>query len=358
MDDLSRQPVGDQLTQRELEILRLTADGLTNKAIGEQLFIAFETVKWYLKQIYSKLHVSSRIQAIAVARASGLLDGTRVLDEPSAPQHNLPHQPTPFIGRANELAQLNERLVDPECRLLTVVGPGGVGKTRLALEAAAAQLLRFRDGVYFAALAPLFDPNLMPTVIAEAVRLSFAPGQAPKNQLLNYLRDRQMLLVLDNFEHLLAGVSLIWELVESAPGIKLMVTSRERLQLQSEVVFRLEGFSLADWTTPEAAAESSAGRLFLQSAQRVKPSFELTQDALPALNSICCLVRGMPLGILLAAAWVDGLTLTEIAQEIEHSFEFLEGDWRDLPERQRSLRAVFEHSWSLLTEAERSARRT
>src|SRR5437868_6395108 len=140
MDDVSRQPVGDQLTQRELEILRLAADGLTNKAISEQLFIAFETVKWYLKQIYSKLHVTSRIEAISVARAAGLLDGTGDLNEPSAPQHNLPLQLAPFIGRENELAQLAERLADPDCRLLTVLGPGGIGKTRLAIEAASAQL--------------------------------------------------------------------------------------------------------------------------------------------------------------------------------------------------------------------------
>ncbi len=136
-----------------------------------------------------------------------------------------------------------------------------------------------------------------------------------------------------------------------------LVTSRERLQLQSEVVFRLDGFPLTFWKTPQEAAESSAGKLFLQSAQRVKASFELTQDTLAALNSICRMVRGMPLGILLAASWINGLTVVEIAREVEQSFEFLEGDWRDLPERQRSLRAVFEHSWSLLTEEERSAMR-
>ena len=357
MDKAREQSVNDELTVRELEILRLVADGLTNKAIGERLFIGFETVKWYLKQIYSKLDVTNRIQAITLARAAGLLTGTWEIPEPSAQQHNLPYQPTPFVGRIEELGQLAERLEDPECRLLTVVGPGGIGKTRLALEAAAAQLIRFRDGVYFTALAPLFDPDLMPTVIAEAVHLSFAPGQPPKNQLLTHLRDKQMLLVLDNFEHLLAGVSLLTELIDSAPGVKLLVTSRERLQLQSEVVFRLDGFPLTFWKTPEEAAESSAGRLFLQSARRVKASFELTQDTLPALNSICRMVSGMPLGILLAASWINGLTVAEIAHEIEQSFEFLEGDWRDLPERQRSLRAVFEHSWSLLTEEERSAMR-
>ena len=144
--------------QRELEILRLTADGLTNQAIVERLFLGFETVKWYLKQIYGKLHVSNRAQAIAVAHATGLLNATPPARELSAPRHNLPHQLTPFIGRVSELAQLAQHLTDPACRLLTIVGPAGMGKTRLALEVAAALLPRFEDGVYLTALAPLVDP--------------------------------------------------------------------------------------------------------------------------------------------------------------------------------------------------------
>src|SRR5262249_23458065 len=157
-----------------------------------------------------------------------------------------PEQLTPFVGRASELAQLNDHLNDPACRLLTIVGLGGMGKTRLALEAAAVQLLRFRDGVYFSALAPLDDPNQVATTIAEALALSFAPGQPQKTQLLTYLRDKQLLLLLDNMEHLLAGVGLIPELLQAAPGIKIIVTSRERLLLKNEVVFRLGGLDFVD----------------------------------------------------------------------------------------------------------------
>ena len=152
MDKAREQPIEDKLTARELEILRLVSDGLTNRAIGEHLIIGFETVKWYLKQIYSKLQVTNRIQAITVARTAGLLTGTWEIHESPSLKHNLPYQSTPFIGRIEELEQLAEHLQDPECRLLTVVGPGGIGKTRLALEAAAAQLIHFRDGVYFIAL--------------------------------------------------------------------------------------------------------------------------------------------------------------------------------------------------------------
>src|SRR5260221_10898207 len=135
MDDRSRQPSADSLTHREQEILRLVADGLSNQDIAERLVISLGTVKWYVKQIHSKLGVSSRTQAIAAGRASGLLGGTAAEIEPVA-LHNLPHQPTPFIGRDKELTAIARRLQDPNCRLLTVVGPGGIGKTRLALQAA------------------------------------------------------------------------------------------------------------------------------------------------------------------------------------------------------------------------------
>ena len=357
MDHLPQQQVRDQLTPRELEILRAMAEGLSNKAIAERLFIGFETVKWYLKQIYSKLHVNSRTQAIAAARSSGLLEGISPPNLSSPPSNNLPPQPTPFIGRVRELAQLDEQLADPECRLLTLVGPGGMGKTRLALEVAARHMPRFIDGVCFVSLAPLKDSDFIVPTIAEAVHLTFAPLEAPERQLFNYLREKHMLLLLDNFEHLLSGITLISELLKAAAQIKVLVTSRERLQLQSEVVFRVEGFDIRDWTTPEEAAESSAGKLFLQSARRIQPSFDLTPDTVEGLRALCGLVRGMPLGILLAASWIDTLSVTEIAEEIQRSFDFLEGEMRDLPERQRSLRAVFEHSWNLLGETERAAMR-
>src|SRR5260221_5806514 len=140
MDDLRSQRVGDVLTQRELEILRLIAEGRSNQDIASGLFLTLSTVKWYLKQIYGKLHVGSRTQAIAVARASGLLNGTLSTNASPGPLDNLPQQPTPFFGRAKELAAISRRLADPTCRLLTLIGPGGIGKTRLALQAAEAQI--------------------------------------------------------------------------------------------------------------------------------------------------------------------------------------------------------------------------
>src|SRR5262249_32270010 len=147
------------------------------------------------------------------------------------------------------------------------------------------------------------------------------------------------------------------EMLQTAPGIKLLVTSRERLNVQWETLFRIEGMDFLDWQTPQDAAEYSAVKLFLQSALRVDPAFELTANNLKYLAQICRQVGGIPLGIVLAAAWVGSLSLPEISAEIERNLGFLESDLRDLPERQHSIRAVFDHSWQLLNESERSTLR-
>jgi predicted ATPase/tetratricopeptide (TPR) repeat protein/tRNA A-37 threonylcarbamoyl transferase component Bud32 len=271
------------------------------------------------------------------------------------PLHNLPVQPTPFVGREEELASLAKLLADPGVHMATILGPGGIGKTRLALEAAEKQIGAFAEGVYFVPLAPLTSPELIVPAVAEALHFSFYEGSGPQEQLIDYLREKRLLLVLDNFEHLLAGTALIAAILQNAPGVRILATSRERLNLQAETLVLLEGMDFPDWETPEDAAGYSAVKLFLQSARRIQPDFALTAENVRYIARICRLVQGMPLGIVLAAAWTGALTLPEIADEIERSLDFLESDWRDVPERQRSLRAVFEYSWNLLTEAERDA---
>src|SRR5260221_6840687 len=193
----------------------------------------------------------------------------------------------------------------------------------------------------------------MPLAIAEAVRFSFYEGGSPREQLIDFLREKQMLLVLDNFEHLLEGTALVAEILQNAPAVRVLATSRERLNLQSETVLLLDGMDFPEWETPEDAAAYSAVRLFLQSAHRMQPDFALSADNIGYVARICRLVQGVPLGIVLAAAWIGMLELSEIASEIERSLDFLESDLRDLPERQRSLRAVFEYSWDLMSEHER-----
>jgi predicted ATPase/DNA-binding SARP family transcriptional activator len=289
----------------------------------------------------------------------------------AARKHNLPVQPTPFLGREMELAELARLLTDPDVRLVTLLGPGGMGKTRLALEAAAAQIDTFVHGVYFVSLASLQSVEAIVPTVAETIGFSFYKGGEAQQQLLDYLRQRTMLLIMDGFEHLLDGVGLVTDILRTAPDVKILTSSRVRLNVQDEHLFPIAGMhypALTPGPSPvfgrgepkDAAlrrardiAQYSAVKLFLQSACRAQPDFELTDDNLTDVARICRFVEGMPLAILLAAAWVQMLSPAEIAAQIGQSLDFLETDLRDVPERHRSIRAVFDHSWHLLTERER-----
>jgi len=264
--------------------------------------------------------------------------------KPRKPLSNLPVSATPFVGRERELAEIEELLSNPSCRLVTLVGPGGMGKTRLAVEAASRKMGDFAHGTFFVALEPLRSTEDIVPVVAESIGFSFYQGGDPKGQLLDYLREKEMLLVLDNFEHLMEGADLVAEILHTAPTVKLIVTSRERLNLQGEWLVEVGGLS-----------EDSARTLFLQSARRVCPDFVPAEDEAEEIEHICALVEWMPLAIELAASWLRVLTLAEIAEEIQNSIDFLSTSFRDVPGRHRSLRAVFDHSWELLSEEERRA---
>jgi predicted ATPase len=275
------------------------------------------------------------------------------------PNHNLPTQPVPFVGREAELRELGGLLRAPDVHLVTVLGAGGMGKTRLALQAAemlAEQLAhdRFAHGACFIPLAPLQSVEAIVPTIAKALNFSFYEGGTPRQQLLDYLRQKSMLLLFDNYEHLLTGADVVAEILRTARNVSILATSRVRLNVQGEHRFHISGMDFPDWETPEDALEYSAVKLFLQSAQRAQPGFALQADDLKYVARICRLVGGMPLGILLAAAWVGMLTPSEIAAEIGRSLDFLETGLRDIPERQRSIRAVYDHSWRLLSKREKS----
>ncbi len=267
----------------------------------------------------------------------------------SAPRPHLPAQLTPFVGRQREMAEMAQLLRDPQCRLLTLVGPGGIGKTRLALRLAIEHADRFTHGAAFVPLASLESPSLIVSAIADASGLTFAGPMDPKRQLLRYLRNRQMLLLLDNTEHLLDGVAFFTEILEQAPDVRLLVTSREQLNLRGEWVFDVGGLDLPADDETASREPSSAMTLFLQRARRAEVGISLKDEDKAAMARICRLVGGMPLAIELAAAWVRTLTLEEIEREIERSLDFLATSVRDVPERHRSMRAVFDHSWRLLT---------
>jgi predicted ATPase/DNA-binding SARP family transcriptional activator len=290
------------------------------------------------------------------------------LPDPSIPpalHHNLPVQTMPFVGRETELAQLAQLLTAPGIRLVTILGSGGMGKTRLALELAATQLERFEHGVYFVRLGPLESPEGIVPAIAEALHFSFYDGSSPEQQLYNYLRQKQMLLVMDNYEHLLdpslsplpegrkGGAEVVVDLLKAASGLKILTTSRVKLNIREEQNFPIRGIDFPDEVLGEEADQFSAVKLFLESARRVRPDFALTARDMVSVARICRLVQGMPLGLILAATWVELLSPAEIADELAHNLDFLETEMSDLPQRQQSMRAVFDHSWRLLSEQER-----
>jgi predicted ATPase/DNA-binding CsgD family transcriptional regulator len=261
--------------------------------------------------------------------------------------HPLSQATTPFIGRTTELTSIITRLNDPACRLLTLVGPGGIGKTRLSIEVALQPQIKFVDEPIFVGLQSIASVDKIPQAIVDALDLELIEGKHPKAELLAYLHDREILLVLDNFEHLMSGSDLLTELLAAAPQVKLLITSRERLHLQEEWVFDVTGLALPEGEDSASVEKSSACQLFLECVRRTGYTLQ-TNDVVPIVR-ICRLVGGIPLAIELAASWIRTLPCDEIVHEIEHSLDFLTTNIRNVPEKHRSMRAVFEHSWMLLS---------
>jgi predicted ATPase/DNA-binding CsgD family transcriptional regulator len=267
----------------------------------------------------------------------------------SSVSNPLPPQPTTRVGRSSELSRFAELLADPACRLLTLVGPGGIGKTRLAIEAA-----RQFPNAQFVPLQPLTSPDFIVSAIAEAVGFQFYSGADPKQQLLDFLHDKAWLLLLDNFEHLLDGATLLSNMLAAAPKIRLLVTSRERLRLVEEWVADVEGLAYPFAETDANAEGYGAVELFLQRAKQVKVSFALTDTNRPEIVRICRLVGGFPLGIELAASQARILACEAIADEIERSLDILETPARNVEPRHRTMRAAFEPTWARLSDEERA----
>lgn len=293
-------------------------------------------------------------------------------DSNSAIPHNLPNVLTPFFGRKAEITQITGLLDNPQCRLLTLVGSGGVGKSRLALQTAREHLRRaeqkhddfetlYVHGIYFIPLAPTSSTTAMVSTIAHFLGVSFYSGDDIQVQLLNYLRQKQMLLVLDNFEQLVSEIKFLLDLLVTAPQVKLLITSRERLKLPEEWLFHVEGLDYPKAPTLDGQKLSllqySAIEMFLQRAQRVHTRFSLTHKNAEFVLQICQLLEGNPLGIELAAALMRLTTCQDLEKKISQSIEILKSISTDMPERHRSLYATFEHSWYLLKRKERTVLR-
>lgn len=297
------------------------------------------------------------------AAPASLADEALLSPPPLAPEAtatgNLPPISTAFVGRQTELAQIAARLADPSARLLTIVGPGGMGKSTLAVQAGRAEEAHFPDGVWFVSLAGMESPEQIPSAILAALQIPSGGGMPPRRQLSTHLRRKQSLLILDNFEDVLPAAEFVAELLRACPQVKVLVTSRERLNLREERLLPLGHLAYPTDATIDSAEGSkySALHLFEISAQRTQPSFALDATNLPSVVRICQLVDGMPLALEMAGAWVRVLSVAEIPAEIERSLAFLATGARDVAERHRSIHAVFDHSWQLLTGRERSVLR-
>jgi non-specific serine/threonine protein kinase len=338
-------------SQRELEILRLLDAGLTDREIAQHLILTQGTVKWYNRQIYGKLGVSSRTQAIMRARQAGLLEGGP--PAPAAPVHNLPAQTTHFIGRKREIAEVKRLL--QTARLLTLTGSPGTGKTRLALRVASDVLDDFSDGIYFVNLAPLADAALVANSIASALGVTESVSQPLTVTLKRRLQYQRLLLLLDNFEHVLPAAPLVSELLAAASDVKVLVTSREALHLYGEQEYFVPPLALPEPTfSASELAQCESVALFVQQARTVKSAFELKEENGLDVAKICVRLDGLPLAIELSAARIKLLTPEALLARLSSRLDALTGGARDLPARQQTLRNTIEWSYNLLDEGEKT----
>lgn len=351
MDSFNRHV--EPLSEREHEILQLLSDGLSDRAIAHKLSLAHSTIKWHNRQIYSKLDVGTRTQAVARARNMGLLNTGTSAETLFGNNHNLPAQTTRLIGRHYEISEVSKRLA--QVRLLTLTGPPGTGKTRLALQVAVEIATQFKDGVYLVPLAPLHDANRIAHTIAFVLGIEELANEPLLDTLKQEIGSKQLLLVLDNFEHLLSGASVVSELLASAPYIKILVTSRALLKLYGETEYIVAPLSLPAITDKNSLADlqCDAVQLFIERARAIQPSLELNEDNALNIAKICVRLDGLPLAIELAAARSKLLPPDVLLERLTTRLKTLNSGARDRHPRQQTLRNTIDWSYNLLDAEEK-----
>ena len=258
---------------------------------------------------------------------------------------------TSFIGREKEYTDIQQLLAQPDCRLLTLVGPGGIGKTRLALQLSALIGHKFARGAFVVYLQPIRSAEFFASAVADALGVSLTGQEPPLAQLAHYLSDKEALIIMDNFEHLLDAAEQLATLLSATPHVKYLITSREALNLQEEWLYPVSG--LAFPTDAATEQKDDAVQLFNERAQRVYPDFTPDKEV-DAVIQICRLVEGMPLALELAAAWRKTLNCQEIAAEIQGGLAFLTTRLRNVSARHHSMQTVFDQTWQRLNEQEQA----
>ena len=346
----------EPLSDRELEVLQLLSDGLSNREIAENLFLSIETIKWYNKQMFLKLGVSNRTQAAKKAAELNLLESEQISSEQGKERvmSNLPAQLSSYVGRQREIGEIKELL--KENRLVTLTGAGGSGKTRLALQVAEELQGSYPDGIWLVELANLHELSLVLQTIANVLDITEKIDTDLGEVLKRYLSRKHLLLLIDNLEHLLDSAPLISELLASAPQLSVLGTSRERLHVYGEQEYPVEPLNLPDpnsrWKGKELKNIESIA-LFIERARAIKPGLSLDEETLQHLARICIRLDGLPLAIELCAPMVKVFPLSMIADRIENNLDSIPYGPRDLPDRQQTLNKTLQWSIDLLSEDEK-----
>ncbi len=349
-------PWMEHLTAREIQILGLISGGLSNREIAQKLFLTHGTIKWYNRQIFRKLGANNRMQAVNLAKELGLLQYEfNPQEESNLQSGNLPAQLTSFVGRGKEIEKIKQLLKSN--RLVVLTGPGGSGKSRLALQVAAELSGDYSDGAWLVELAALNEPHLVADAIIQALKVQIGGNSAPEVTLRRFLAKKHLLLLLDNFEHLLEASSLVAEILAAAPQLTVLVTSRERLHLYGEQKYPVHPLGLParqELDSLEELLSYEAINLFVQRAQLIQPEFELKLENAVSVAQICSQLDGIPLAIELAAARVNVFTTAQIATRLGDCLDLLTGGSRTALPRQKTIRASIDWSWNLISEAERA----
>ncbi len=335
----------DTLTEREIDILQGIAEGLTSAAIAERYTISVATVRWYTKQLYRKLEVNNRTQASLRAHEIGINDYQNSETAPAVANH-LPRYLSSFVGRQRELDEIMAMLDDPQTRLITIVGPGGMGKTRLVVEIARHLQEQFPDGLYF---IPLTATTTTAESFIQTLARHLNSQASTLSTLFAGLHNKKLLFIFDNFEQSIAQHPIIADLLNSIPQANILITSQVSLNLREEWIYRLE--SLFDPDQNESDGLQDAIKLFTDRVGRVNANFHVEHNY-DCVVEICKLAQGMPLAIEIAASWLKTVSCDDVLRELQQNIDFLSTPIHDIEARHQSLQAVFEHTWNLLSEEE------